>query len=114
MISGLLQDVRYGIRTLMKSPGFTTVAVVSLALGIGVNLSIFSFINGTLFKPLPVERPDELASLYHRPEKGAESFNSTSYPEYEFYRDHNTVFSGMLAYLRVPMMLGTGGEAQRI
>jgi predicted permease len=110
----LVQDVRYGLRTLSKSPVFTIVAVVSLALGIGVNISIFGFINAALFKPLAVERPDELASLYHTNEKGAEEFYSSSYPEYEFYRDHSTVFSGMLAYLRVPMVAGSGGDAKQI
>src|SRR5271163_2471847 len=106
----LLQDIRYALRTLAKSPAFTSVAVVSLALGIGANISIFGFINAALFKPVAVERPRELVSLYQRNEKGAEEFFSSSYPEYEFYRDHSTVFSGMLAYLRVPMVLGSGGN----
>jgi predicted permease len=114
MLEILLQDIRYGLRTLAKSPAFTIVAVVSLALGIGVNISIFGFINAALFKPVAVERPGELVSLYHRNEKGAEEFFSSSYPEYEFYRDRNTVFSGMLAYLRVPMVLGSGGSARQI
>jgi len=110
----LLQDIRYALRTLAKSPAFTSVAVVSLALGIGANISIFGFINAALFKPVAVERPRELVSLYQRNEKGAEEFFSSSYPEYEFYRDHSTVFSGMLAYLRIPMVLGSGGNAQQI
>jgi predicted permease len=110
----LLQDVRYGLRTLAKSPAFTILAVVSLALGIGANISIFGFMNAALFKPVAVERPRELVSLYHRNEKGAEEFFASSYPEYEFYRDHNTVFSGMLAYLRAPMILRNGGDAQQI
>ncbi len=110
----MLQDIRYGARALRKSPGFTAVAVISLALGIGVNLSIFEFIDAALFKPLPVDHPERLVSLYHRPVQGAESFTSTSYPEYEYYRDHNTVFSGMLAYLRLPMNMGSGSAARRI
>jgi predicted permease len=114
MLDVLLQDIRYALRTLAKSPAFTIVAVVSLALGIGANISIFGFIDAALFKPVAVERPRELVSLYHRNEKGAEEFFSSSYPEYQFYRDRNTVFSGMLAYLRVPMVLGSGGSAQQI
>ncbi len=110
----MLQDIRYGVRALRKSPGFTAIAVISLALGIGVNLAIFEFVDAAIFKPLPVEQPGQLASLYHRPEKATDTFNSTSYPEYEFYRDHNTVFSGMLAYLRIPMNIGTGAEARRV
>ena len=115
MFDGLRQDVRYALRTLAKSPGFTAVAIGSLALGIGVNIAVFSFANSALFKPLPVDRPDELVSIYHRLDKaGSAEFNSSSYPEFEFYRDHNTVFSGMLAYLRVPMVAGSGGGAVRI
>ncbi len=110
----LLQDVRYGLRTLLRSPVFTSVAVVSLALGIGVNIAIFSFINAALFKPLAAARPAELASLYHTSEKGNAEFYSTSYPEFEFYRDHNSVFSGMLAYLRVPVVVGSGAGARQV
>src|SRR5262249_52981559 len=100
--------------TLRKSPRFTAIAVLSLALGLGANIAIFSFVNGALFKALPVERPSELVSLYHRPEKGGESFLSTSYPEFEFYRDRSTSFAGMLAYIRVPMLIGSGTGAQRM
>ena len=79
-----------------------------------MNLAIFEFIDAALFKPLLANRPDELASLYHRSDKDAEAITTTSYPEYEFYRSHNTVFSDMLAFLRVPMNIGAGPEAQRI
>src|SRR5947208_7737564 len=103
-------DLRYALRGLLKSPRFAAIAVLSLALGIGANLAIFSFVNAALFKPLPVDRPGDLVSLYHRPEKGAESFFSASYPEFEFYRDHSASFSGMLAYLRLPMMIGSGAD----
>src|SRR5579883_463276 len=115
MLDGLRQDLRYGVRSLRKTPGFTAVAVISLALGIGANLAIFSFVNSALFKPLAAERPQELVSIYHRPDTraGAE-FYSTSYPEYEFYRDHSTVFTGMLAYLRVPMIAGEAAAGQRL
>jgi predicted permease len=114
MLDGLLQDVRYALRTLARSPGFTAVAVGSLALGIGVNIAVFGFANSAILKPLPVDRPDRLVSIYHRADRSAGEFNSSSYPEYEFYRDHNSVFSGMLAYLRVPMIAGSASAAQRI
>jgi predicted permease len=107
-------DLRYALRTLRKSPRFTAIAVLSLALGLGANMAIFSFVNGALFKPLPVERPDELVSIYHRPQKGGESFLSSSYPEFEFYRDRSKSFSGMLAYIRVPVLIGSGTGAQRL
>jgi hypothetical protein len=114
MFDVLLQDLRYGVRTLAKTPAFTAVAVISLALGIGVNIAIFGFLDAALFKPLAADHPGELVSLYHRSDKGGDALFSTSYPEYEFYRDRNSVFSGMLAYLRLPMVVGSGAAAAQI
>ena len=61
----LLGDLRYGLRTLRKAPGFSAAAILSLALGIGANTAVFSVIYGTLFKSLPVPNPRELAAVYH-------------------------------------------------
>jgi hypothetical protein len=60
----LFADLRYCFRTLIKTPGFTAVAVLSIAFGIGANTAVFSLVNAVLFKPLPVDRPDRLAALY--------------------------------------------------
>lgn len=109
-----MSDLRYAFRSLRKSPGFTAIAVVSLALGLGVNLAIFEFIDAAILKPLPVNWPSELASVYIQSEKTPDSFSSISYPEFEFYRDHNSVFAGMLAYLRMPMNIGAGAEAREV
>ncbi len=108
----LLQDLRYTLRTLRKRPAFTATAVVSLALGIGVNTAIFSFINGALLKRLPVPEPDRIVSIYHRSSQGW--LSSSSYPDYRFYNQHNDVFSGMVAYLRVPMLLREGQADERV
>ena len=66
----LWYDVAYGFRMLLKNPRFTCVAVMSLAIGIGANTAIFSFVDGVLLKPLPYERPEELVFLWEKPPGG--------------------------------------------
>ena len=93
----LIQDFRYGLRVLAKRPGFTIAAVLTLALGIGLNAAIFSLYNAVLLRPLPARDPERLVNLYSvtRGEPGTGIF---SYPEYTFYRDRNTSFSSIAAY----------------
>jgi len=97
----LRQDFRYAIRTLTKSRGLTTVAVLSLALGIGANTTIFTFINGLLLRPPAVAEPDRLLEVWQHNStrgNGVGSHMQLSFPDYEFYRDHNHVFSDMGAF----------------
>src|SRR5262245_55714972 len=97
----LLQDLRYGVRTLLKRPGYTAVAVVSLAFGISANSVVFSLVNEILLRPPAVERPEQLLEIWAHHRQGGSSFNSfepLSYPEYFYYRDHNQVFSELMAH----------------
>jgi predicted permease len=101
MIADLWQDLRYGARMLLKRPGGAAIVVLSMALGIGANATIFSFVNELLLRPPAVERPEELLEVWnHNLRRGSsfDSFSGLSYPEYEYYRDHNQVFSETLAW----------------
>ncbi|MBO0722800.1 MAG: ABC transporter permease, partial [Blastocatellia bacterium] len=101
LLEELWQDLRYGGRMLLKRPGATTIVALSMALGIGANATIFSFVNELLLRPPAVERREELLEVWNHNVRGGSSFNSfsgLSYPEYEYYRDHNHVFSETLAW----------------
>lgn len=93
----LRQDLRYAVRGLRKSPAFTLVALLTLALGIGVNSSIFSVVNAILFRPLPVERPGELVDIYGRQSTSSEHATH-SYPNYLSYRSATSTLSGLIGY----------------
>ena len=100
-IESFLQDLRFGLRMLAKNPGFTAVAVISLALGIGANATIFSFLNALLLRPPSgIESPHRLSTVWNRPPDGR--YAQHSYPDYVYYRGHNQVFSGLLAYSTDP------------
>jgi putative ABC transport system permease protein len=100
----LLQDLRYGFRMLWKSPGFTIIAVVTLALGIGINSAIFSGVSAFILRPMPVEKPAELVRTFEVSLSDGE-FNDFSYPDYVDYRDQSNVFDGLLAHTLVPAAL---------
>jgi putative ABC transport system permease protein len=102
-MTGLFQDLRYAVRQLRKSPGFATVAILTLALGIGANTAIFSLLDQALLRNLPVKAPDRLALLrYSGEDSGHSSARGDdhlyfSYPMYRDLRDHNSGFSGVIA-----------------
>ena len=93
----LWQDIRYGLRMLARSPGFTAIIVLTLGLGIGMNTAVFSFLDRVLLRPLPVDRPSELVAVEFRTDGGAKD-NPFNYPLYVSYRDESRVFSGLAAY----------------
>src|SRR5215831_21227310 len=105
----LLQDVRYALRMLAKAPGFTVVAVLTLALGIGANTAVFSVVNALILRPLLVERPGELVFLAN-----ARYGPSQSFPNYRELRDRNQSFAGLTGYRMAPMELETDRGAERI
>ena len=108
----MFQDLRYGVRMLLKHKGFTIVAVLSLALGTGANTAIFSLINTVLLRPLPIEKPRQLVALNNMAEN--RSVPSFSYPNYKDFRDRNEVFSGLIAYRFTALSLSYDGINERI
>ncbi len=106
------RDLRYGWRSLRKSPLFAIMAVLSLSLGIGANASIFSAINAILFRPLPVEGPSELISINEK--VGGNALPLLSYPDYKDFRDRNTVLSGVAGMGFTAASIGLKGNTQRM
>jgi putative ABC transport system permease protein len=100
-LEAILQDVRFGLRLLRKNPGFASVAVLTLALGIGANTAIFSVINGVLLKPLPFERPDRLVTIYHTPPQAnfpGRPIFAVSPANFLDWRSQSQAFEAMSAY----------------
>ena len=109
----MMQDLRYGVRMLVKRPGFTLVAVLSLALGIGANTAIFSLINTLLLRPLPIRQPEQLVALNNVGE-GRSMFSNFSYPNYKDLRDRNEAFSDLIAYRIMPLSSSHDGINERL
>jgi predicted permease len=105
----MLSDLRLALRLLVKSPGFTLIAVLTLGLGIGANTAIFSFINTFFFKSLPFERPDELVSVYTIDERNP-GFLPISVPNFTDFRQNNQVFTDMASYGFAPVSIMVGTE----
>src|SRR5215472_75851 len=92
----LLQDVRFGLRMLLKSPAFTATAILALALGIGVNTTVFTAFDALALRPRPVKDPDHLVGVY-RKEQGQKR-GAFSYPDYIYYRDHSETLSDLAMF----------------
>ena len=103
-IENLVQDVRFSLRVLRKSPGFTVAAVLTLALAIGANAVVFGVLNALILKPLNVPHPESLYTI----ERGGDKDQATSYPDYLDLRDHNRSFEALTAYILVSVGLDTG------
>src|SRR5438874_9013841 len=113
-----LQDLKFGLRLLAKTPGFTIIAALSLALGIGANTTIFTLVNAVLLNPLPVEEPSRLIAVWTTDERNTGGFNSflqTSALNFRDLRDKNAVFSGLAAHQGLALNISSGtGEPQQI
>src|SRR5580692_8438845 len=96
MLDAIVQDLRYALRGLRRSPGFAAAAILSLALGIGANTAIFSLIDAVILKSLPVRHPEELLQVM----MGKQSYVGFTNPTWEHLRDRQDVFSGIFAYGR--------------
>jgi predicted permease len=103
----LLQDIRFGLRILRKSPGYTAIAVVTLALGIGANAVVFSVLNALILRPVNVPQAQNLYTL----ERGKDLSAQHSYPDYLDLRDRNHSFDSVVAYTMTRAGLNTGGKA---
>ncbi|HXG64193.1 MAG TPA: ABC transporter permease, partial [Blastocatellia bacterium] len=110
----LLQDIRYGVRMLLKKPGFTLMAALTLALGIGANSAIFSVVNAVLLRPLPFQEPERLVAVWQtQPTRGQDTVNFTQ-ERFVDYRDQNQAFANIAAYVQWSFNLTGGDQAERL
>ncbi len=108
-MDSIVKDLHYGIRSLLKRPGFTVIAVLTLALGIGANTAIFSVVNATLMRLPPVADPDRLVYVFNGPAGAV-----FSYPDYAAMRDQNNVFDGMVAWGGIAASLNSGDQTDQV
>src|SRR5213083_613033 len=110
----LIKDIRYGIRSLIKRPSFTSIAVITLALGIGANTAIFSVVNAALLRPLPFKDPDRLmAVMQNDPARGYYDIGCTP-PDFRELRERNRVFEQMAAFYTNDFNLSEGNEPEQV
>jgi putative ABC transport system permease protein len=110
----LLQDVRYGLRGLIKNPGYAALAILTLGLGIGANTAIFSVINGVLLKPLPYEHGDRLVVVRQSAPLSGQNQVGVAIAEYFDYREQAKVFDGLVEYHQMNFDLLNRGEPDRV
>jgi len=110
----LIRDICYGCRMLAKSPGFTVVVILMLALGIGANTAVFTILSAILLRALPYEKPDELAQIWQTRTSGSFQQMEASYPNYLDMRDHSRVFSRLGGYSNTTATLAGKDGAEQI
>jgi macrolide transport system ATP-binding/permease protein len=112
LFESFLADIRFAVRWLRKSPGFTLVAVASLAVGIGFNTALFAIVDAVLFKPLPVAAPDRLVDIFTSDSTGTVEFSTSSYPDYVDLSAQNDVFDGVVGYTPMFAALNLEGRSR--
>src|ERR1700731_3022207 len=112
----ILPDLKYTLRMLARTPGFTAVAVLTLALGIGANTAIFTLLDQVLLRLLPVRDPGQLVLVYRRGFLNTTNmgWRVVSYPFYRDLRDQNQVFDGVLCRFALATSLGYQGQTERV
>ena len=113
-VETLWQDLRYGLRMLLKNPAFTVVAVLTLALGIGANTAIFSVVNTVLIRPLPYKDPGRLVYVWSAERARGINQSTVSIPDYLDWKKQNQVFEGMAAVSRATFNLSGGDEPAQV
>jgi putative ABC transport system permease protein len=108
----MLADLRYAFRMLAKTPGFTAVAVITLALGLGANSAIFSVVDAVLLRPLPFKDPEQIVMVWGKSVAGDDNRSAHSFPDYLDFRDQNHGFSALAAYTLTTGPLSHSGEMQ--
>lgn len=106
-VETILKDIHFACRMLAKNPGFTALGVLALGVGIGINTAVFTACKAILLQPLDAKNPDQLVNVYAINTKGQYG-QSFSYPDFEFYRDHNDVFSGLIATIGGELEMNAG------
>src|SRR5499426_222973 len=108
-LEDLWKDLRYGLRMLVKNPGFTLVVTVTLALGIGANTAIFGLVDAALLRPLPVvAAPGQVVMVM----RGADAWATISYPDFEVLRERNEALSGLALYTQAKISFGNGARSE--
>src|SRR6478672_10780120 len=113
-MSTLIQDLRYGLRTLLKAPGFTAIAIATLALGIGANTAIFSVVHAVLLRPLPYPESEQLTWVWMDNRKEGIHEDITSWPNFVDWRTQNQVFQGLAGVRHWTFNLTGSGEPEEL
>src|SRR5882724_2881497 len=110
----ILQDLRYGIRTLLKNPGFTAIAVIALALGIGANTAIFSVVNAVVLRPLPYPNTDRLVMVYETGMQSKKDHSDVSFPNFSDWSQQSKNFEQLAAFSSTIVDVTGDGEPAKV